>query len=145
MLATLIRATGAWDLAEEAFQEALVTALERWPVAGVPPNPAAWLTTTARHKAIDRLRREAKRGPKHEAAHHLAALGDAEPNEPTAMTSLADDRLRLIFTCCHPELAPAARIALTVRTLGGLTTAEIARAFSRPRSDDGPAARAGHA
>jgi RNA polymerase sigma-70 factor, ECF subfamily len=134
VLATLIRATGDWDLAEEAFQEALVAALERWPVAGIPQNPAAWLTTTARNKAFDRLRREAKRGPKHEAAHQLAALGEGELKEPTTMTSLADDRLRLIFTCCHPALAPAARIALTLRTLGGLTTAEIARAFLVPEA-----------
>ena len=134
VLATLIRATGDWELAEEAFQEALLSALERWPAAGIPPNPAAWLTTTARNKAIDRLRRESKRGPKHEAAHQLAAIGEAEPKEPTTMSSLADDRLRLIFTCCHPAIAPAARIALTLRTLGGLTTAEIARAFLVPEA-----------
>jgi len=127
VLASLIRTLGDFDAAEDARQEATVVALERWPGDGVPDRPGAWLLTTARRKAIDRLRREAKRGDKHAAAHQLLT-DDDEPD----MTTITDDRLRLIFTCCHPALAAEAQVALTLRTLGGLTTDEIARAFLVP-------------
>lgn len=140
MLATLIRSLGDFDRAEDALQDALVSALERWPREGLPGRPAAWLITTARHRAVDRLRREAKRGDKQAAATALVAAAaedvldgvDADREEP--MTALADDRLRLIFTCCHPALAVDAQVALTLRTLGGLTTPEIARAFLTPEA-----------
>ena len=124
LIASLVRRFGDIDIAEEAAGEALLTALEKWPEAGVPPNPGGWLTTTAGNRAIDRLRREKLRDGKHEAA---AMMHDPTPHEPTGV--IADDRLRLIFTCCHPALAPEARIALTLRLLGGLTVAEIAAAF----------------
>ncbi|KRC53556.1 RNA polymerase subunit sigma-24 [Nocardioides sp. Root79] len=124
LIASLVRRFGDIDIAEEAAGEALLTALEKWPEAGVPPNPGGWLTTTAGNRAIDRLRREKLRDGKHEAA---AMIHDPTPHEPTGV--IADDRLRLIFTCCHPSLAPEARIALTLRLLGGLTVAEIAAAF----------------
>jgi RNA polymerase sigma-70 factor (ECF subfamily) len=127
VLASLIRTLGDFDAAEDALQEATVAALERWPVDGVPDRPGAWLLTTARRKAIDRLRREAKRADKQAAAQEqLAADEDAD------MTTITDDRLRLIFTCCHPALATEAQVALTLRTLGGLTTEEIAHAFLVP-------------
>jgi RNA polymerase sigma-70 factor (ECF subfamily) len=119
VLATLIRHVGDFDLAEEAVQDAFARAVETWPRDGVPDHPGAWLTTAARHRAIDRLRRAAAQ---RDRAQRLAAMMDPEPSE-------VDDRLRLIFTCCHPALDPAARIALTLRMLGGLTTREIARAF----------------
>ncbi len=124
LIATLVRRFGDIDIAEEAAGEALVVALEKWPVSGVPPNPGAWLTTTAGNRAIDRLRREKLRDGKHQAA---AMVHDPTPHEPTGV--IEDDRLRLVFTCCHPALAPEARIALTLRLLGGLTVAEIAAAF----------------
>ncbi|GAA3550040.1 RNA polymerase sigma factor [Nocardioides daeguensis] len=124
LIASLVRRFGDIDLAEDAAGEALVTALEKWPVSGVPPNPGAWLTTTAGNRAIDRLRREKHRMSKHQAA---VMIEDDTPHEPTGV--IEDDRLRLIFTCCHPALAPEARIALTLRLLGGLTVAEIASAF----------------
>jgi RNA polymerase sigma-70 factor, ECF subfamily len=129
-VATLIRVLGDFDLAEEAVQEAFLVAMERWPVAGVPDRPGAWITTTARNKAIDRLRRE--RG----LAERRAALAllEAARGQDTEMHTIADDRLRLIFTCCHPALAPEARVALTLRTLGGLSTPEIARAFMVPEA-----------
>jgi RNA polymerase sigma-70 factor, ECF subfamily len=130
--ATLIRVLGDFDLAEEAFQEAVVAALERWPVDGMPDRPGAWLLTTARRKAVDRWRREAKRDDKHRAAHALVA-GD-DDDEELDMSAITDDRLRLIFTCCHPALSTEAQIALTLRTLGGLTTSEIARAFLVPEA-----------
>jgi RNA polymerase sigma-70 factor, ECF subfamily len=123
----LIRVLGDFDLAEEAVQEAFAVALERWPARGVPENPGAWITTTARNKAIDRLRRERTLQHKREALRELEALGGAD--EELTMSAIPDDRLRLIFTCCHPALAPEARVALTLRTLGGLATPEIARAF----------------
>jgi RNA polymerase sigma-70 factor (ECF subfamily) len=133
ILATLIRACGDFDLAEESLQEALAVALDRWPRDGVPSNPGAWITTAARRKAIDRLRRDRTFAEKRallEADVALTALaGDSEPDN---VTDLRDDRLRLIFTCCHPALAPEAQVALTLRTLGGLTTGEIARAFLVP-------------
>ena len=129
VLASLIRTLGDFDAAEDALQEAMVAALERWPADGLPDRPGAWLLTTARRKAIDRLRREAKRGDKHAAAHELLTSDEAPE-----MTAITDDRLRLIFTCCHPALAVEAQVALTLRTLGGLTTDEIARAFLVPEA-----------
>ncbi|MGA4948373.1 RNA polymerase sigma factor [Streptomyces lydicamycinicus] len=123
-VAVLVRVFGDLDVAEEAVQDAFTTAVERWPAAGLPPSPAGWIITTARNRAVDRLRREASRDDRHAQAALLHA-GDEPPEEGP----VRDDRLRLIFTCCHPALAPAARVALTLRLLGGLTTAEIARAF----------------
>jgi RNA polymerase sigma-70 factor (ECF subfamily) len=124
VVAALTRRFGDLDIAEEAAAEAFTTAVERWPADGVPPNPGAWLTTTANRKAIDRIRRENKRDDKHREAHMLS---DDDPPEP--LGAIEDDRLRLIFTCCHPALAVEARIALTLRMVGGLTVPEIARAF----------------
>jgi RNA polymerase sigma-70 factor (ECF subfamily) len=137
-VATLIRLTGDFDLAEEAVQDAFVIALERWPRDGLPANPGAWITTTARNRAIDRLRRAQRLVEKTptirrqaEIAAELAAVG---PTAEDDVSPIADDRLRLIFTCCHPALPLEARLALTLRTLGGLTTPEIARAFLVPES-----------
>ncbi|MGW8567528.1 RNA polymerase sigma factor [Isoptericola sp. NPDC055881] len=124
VVATLARRFGDLDVAEEAAAEAFAAAVATWPSGGVPPSPGAWLTTTAHRKAIDRVRRESKRQGKHEEAHLLV---DADPPEP--LGAIDDDRLRLIFTCCHPALAPEARVALTLRLVGGLTMPEIARAF----------------
>jgi RNA polymerase sigma-70 factor (ECF subfamily) len=127
-VATLIRVLGDFDLAEEAVQEAFAVALEKWPAQGLPRNPAAWITTTARNRAIDRLRRERTLRLKTEALKQLTeleALGGSEDD----VSGIPDDRLRLMFTCCHPALAMDARVALTLRTLGGLTTPQIARAF----------------
>ena len=129
ILAGLIRRFGDIDLAEDALSEAFVQAAERWQRDGVPPNPGAWLTTTAGNKAIDRIRREKVRDTKYAEA---AMLSDDTPPEPTG--PVTDDRLRLIFTCCHPALAPAARTALTLRLLGGLTVAEIAQGFLVPET-----------
>jgi RNA polymerase sigma-70 factor, ECF subfamily len=129
LIAALVRRFGDIDVAEEAAGEALVTALEKWPKTGVPPNPGGWLTTTAGNRAIDRIRREKLRDAKHQAA--LMTYDDT-PHEPTG--PVEDDRLRLIFTCCHPALAPDARIALTLRLLGGLTVPEIAQAFLVPET-----------
>ena len=131
VLATLIRMTGNWDLSEECAQDAFAVALARWPADGVPDRPGAWLTTTARNRALDRLRRG-----KTEAAklQQLAALPvPAEPAGPDD-SGVGDDRLRLMFTCCHPALSLDARVALTLRALAGLTTAEIARAFLVPEA-----------
>ncbi|HEX2232152.1 MAG TPA: RNA polymerase sigma factor [Thermoleophilaceae bacterium] len=126
-VATLIRVLGDFDLAEEAVQEAFVMALRRWPEQGVPDRPAAWITTVARRKAIDRLRRERRLTEKRA---DLAALArDEDEGDEVQPTTIPDDRLRLIFTCCHPALSPEARVALTLRTLGGLQTPQIARAF----------------
>ena len=122
-VAVLTRFLGDIALAEEAVQEAFATALQRWPESGVPPAPAGWIITTARNRAIDRLRREATRDARQEAAMQL--LDRSKPTEH----DVNDDRLRLIFTCCHPALATEAQLALTLRLLGGLTTPEIARAF----------------
>jgi RNA polymerase sigma-70 factor, ECF subfamily len=127
ILATLIRLVGDFDVAEDALQEAFTTAVSQWPEQGIPRNPSSWIVSTARHKAIDRLRRQAfllRRGD--EIERHLRALAE-EREEP-----VGEDRLRLVFTCCHPALAPEARIALTLRTLCGLSTEEIARAFLLP-------------
>src|SRR3989449_4426561 len=127
ILATLIRVLGDFDVAEDALQEAFAAALERWPAAGPPANPVAWLIGTARHKAIDRLRRRARLAQKQvEIARHLEQ-STAEEEVP-----MPEDRLRLIFTCCHPALAAEAQVALTLRTLGGLSTEEIAKAFLVP-------------
>jgi RNA polymerase sigma-70 factor (ECF subfamily) len=129
VVASLVRRFGDIDVAEDAASEALLVALEKWPVDGTPPNPGAWLTTTAGNKAIDRIRRERQRDAKHEAAQMMY---DDTPHEPTGIVE--DDRLRLIFTCCHPALAPEARVALTLRLLGGLTVPEIAAAFLVPET-----------
>src|SRR5512132_2670457 len=129
ILATLIRVLGDFDVAEEALQEAFEVALEQWPVAGTPDNPVAWLIGTARHKAIDRIRRRARLAQKQdEIARHLELVAEAEE------APVPEDRLRLIFTCCHPALATEAQVALTLRTLGGLSTEEIARAFLVPQA-----------
>ncbi|MCG5464617.1 RNA polymerase sigma factor [Micromonospora sp. MED01] len=126
-VAVLVRLLGDIDLAEEAVQEAFVIAVRRWPCSGPPPSPAGWIITTARNRAVDRLRREASRADRHAQAALLYAADPPEQEGP-----VRDDRLRLIFTCCHPALAPSARVALTLRLLGGLSTAEIARAFLVP-------------
>jgi RNA polymerase sigma-70 factor (ECF subfamily) len=130
-VATLIRAIGSFDLAEDAVQEAFAIALERWPRDGVPDNPGAWITTTARNRAIDRLRRDRVGREKSEGAEQLRALETQDADE---MHDIPDERLRLIFTCCHPALAVESRIALTLRTVGGLSTREIARAFLAPEA-----------
>jgi RNA polymerase sigma-70 factor, ECF subfamily len=129
IVASLVRRFGSIDIAEDAAGEALVAAIEKWAVDGVPPNPGGWLTTTAGNRAIDKLRRESHRDAKQQAAYMLQ---DDTPHEPTGIVE--DDRLRLIFTCCHPALAPEARVALTLRLLGGLTVAEIAQAFLVPET-----------
>lgn len=152
VLATLTRIVGDLDLAEEAVQDAFVTAMERWPAEGLPRQPGAWITTTARRRAIDRLRRDRRYADKLAVLAAEAAIGaraslvggtaggetggdpDGGGQEEGAISSIADDRLRLIFTCCHPALGPEARVALTLRTLGGLQTAEIARAFLVPEA-----------
>ncbi|QHY94551.1 putative ECF RNA polymerase sigma factor SigI [Streptomyces sp. S4.7] len=126
-VSVLVRVFGDIDIAEEAVQDAFTTALSRWQDTGVPPSPAGWIITTARNRAIDRLRREATRADRYARAALLYA-----PDGPAEEGPVRDDRLRLIFTCCHPALAPAARVALTLRLLGGLTTAEIAHAFLVP-------------
>jgi RNA polymerase sigma-70 factor (ECF subfamily) len=132
-VASLIRALGDFDLAEDAVQEAFAIALQKWPTQGVPDNPGAWINTTARNRAIDRIRRQRNLESKTEALKQLAALDSMAPaGEGADVSAIPDDRLRLIFTCCHPALAPDARVALTLRTLGGLTTKEIARAFLVP-------------
>jgi RNA polymerase sigma-70 factor (ECF subfamily) len=128
-VAALIRAVGDFDLAEEAVQEAFGVAIDRWPRDGVPDNPGAWITTTARNRAIDRLRRERVGATKAEDAARLQELGAMADDE---MHEIPDERLRLIFTCCHPAIAADARVALTLRTVGGLSTREIARAFLTP-------------
>ncbi|MGI1846200.1 RNA polymerase sigma factor [Rhodococcus sp. SJ] len=129
-VAVLVRVFGDIDLAEESVQDAFTVAVARWPADGLPPSPAGWIVTTARRRAIDRIRREKARAGKHaEAARLHAAVTSDIGGEDDAVP---DDRLRLIFTCCHPALAPAARVALTLRLLGGLSTADIARAFLVP-------------
>src|SRR5437879_947681 len=127
-VAVLVRVFRDITIAEEAVQDAFTAAVQRWPSTGLPPSPAGWIITTARNRAIDRLRREASRDDRHAQAALLHAGGDSEEDV------VDDDRLRLIFTCCHPALAPGAQVALTLRLLGGLTTAEIARAFLVPET-----------
>ena len=126
-VAVLVRVCGDIDAAEEAVQDAFLTAVQRWPGDGVPPSPAGWIVTTAKNRAIDRLRRESSRADRH--AH--AALLQVDDG-PVEVGAVQDDRLRLIFTCCHPSLSTAAQVALTLRLLGGLTTAEVAHAFLVP-------------
>ena len=126
-VAVLARHFGDIDIAEEAVQDAFTVAVQRWPDSGLPASPAGWIITTARNRAIDRLRREASREDRHAQAALLHARDD-----PPEEGAVRDDRLRLIFTCCHPALAVGAQVALTLRLLGGLTTAEIARAFLVP-------------
>jgi RNA polymerase sigma-70 factor (ECF subfamily) len=126
VLATLIRLTGDFDAAEEALQDAFTAALEQWPRSGVPANPRAWLVSAGRFKAVDRLRRAAR------FEQNNAALGSARVSPEADDAEYPDDRLRLIFTCCHPALAPEAQVALTLRAVCGLTTEEIARAFLVP-------------
>jgi RNA polymerase sigma-70 factor (ECF subfamily) len=140
VVATLIRTTGDWDIAEECAQDAFARALERWPRDGIPRNPGAWLTTTARNRAIDRLRRVATGAAKLQEVAVLSrpdqpADGpDADQQHDDDDSGVEDDRLRLIFTCCHPALSVDAQVALTLRTLAGLTTPEIARAFLVPEA-----------
>jgi RNA polymerase sigma-70 factor, ECF subfamily len=126
-VAVLVGVFGDIDVAEEAVQDAFAAAVQRWPTAGLPPSPAGWIITTARNKAIDRLRREASREDRHAQAALVHARGEPAEDGP-----VRDDRLRLIFTCCHPALGTGVQVALTLRLLGGLTTAEIARAFLVP-------------
>jgi RNA polymerase sigma-70 factor, ECF subfamily len=132
VVASLTRRFGDLDIAEEAAAEAFAAAVERWPADGVPPSPGAWLTTTANRKAIDRIRRENKRGNKQQEAQ---LLHDDDPPEPSG--AIDDERLRLIFTCCHPALAMPARVALTLRLVAGLTVPEIASAFLVPETTVG--------
>ncbi len=137
VVATLVRLTGDWDLAEECAQDAFATALERWSRDGVPRRPGAWLTTVARNRALDRLRRDRLGASKEREVAVLQADPDGDgppPGDGDGTDEVPDDRLRLIFTCCHPALAFEARVALTLRTLVGMTTAEIARAFLVPES-----------
>jgi RNA polymerase sigma-70 factor, ECF subfamily len=134
ILASVIHAVGDFDLAEEVVQDAFTAALEQWPAEGRPTHPRAWLIATAKHKAIDRLRRRSRFAQKQEELARLRALEEEERSAPADSSdyTLPDDRLRLIFTCCHPALASEARVALTLRTLCGLSTEEIARAFLVP-------------
>ena len=132
VVASLTRRFGDLDIAEDAAAEAFATAVERWPADGVPPNPGAWLTTTANRRAIDRIRRESKRDDKQREAQLVNDHDAAEP-----LGAIDDERLRLIFTCCHPALAMETRVALTLRMVGGLTVAEIARAFLVPETTVG--------
>jgi RNA polymerase sigma-70 factor, ECF subfamily len=128
-VASLVRVFGDIDVAEEAVQDAFAAAVQRWPSGGLPPSPAGWIITTARNRAVDRLRREASRADRHAQAALLHAR-----DEPAEEGPVPDDRLRLIFTCCHPALGTGVQVALTLRLLGGLTTAEIARAFLVPEA-----------
>ncbi len=131
-VAVLVRVFGDIGIAEDAVQDAFVVATERWPATGLPPSPAGWIITTARNRAVDRLRSESRRQDRHAQAALLRI--DGEPPPPDGEDAVPDDRLRLIFTCCHPALAASSRVALTLRLLGGLTTAEIARAFLVPEA-----------
>lgn len=127
-MAALISYLGDFELAEDAFQEALIAALETWPRDGVPDNPGAWITAVARRRAIDQVRRQQRFARKQAVIHALDEM-DRQSPDPTAMDPIPDERLKLIYTCCHPALATEAQVALTLRTLGGLSTADIARAF----------------
>ncbi len=131
-VSVLVRVFGDIDIAEDAVQDAFARAAARWPAGGLPPSPAGWIITTARNQAIDRLRREASRPGRHAQAALLHARQEAAGAEPAEEGPVRDDRLRLLFTCCHPALSPAAQIALTLRLLGGLSTPEIAHAFLVP-------------
>ncbi len=131
VVATLVRLTGDWDLAEECAQDAFATALERWPRDGIPRRPGAWLTTVARNRAVDRARRERVGESKTREVAVMAAESD---ESVTAEEDVPDDRLRLMFTCCHPALTFEAQVALTLRTLAGMTTPEIAHAFLVPEA-----------
>lgn len=133
VVATLARSFDL-DTAEEAAAEAFAIAVERWPRTGLPDRPGAWLLTTARNKALDRVRREATRADRHATAQELMDIRAADSDDLPGTGPLADDRLRLVFTCCHPALAPEARVALTLRMIAGLTTAEVARAFLVPEA-----------
>jgi RNA polymerase sigma-70 factor (ECF subfamily) len=133
-VATLTRAFGDLDLAEESVQDAFVEAVRRWPSGGLPPSPAGWIVTTARRRALDRLRRESVGGRRHMEAVLLHEPSPEEVDAIATRDAVQDDRLRLIFTCCHPALAPQAQVALTLRLLGGLSTTEIARAFLVPEA-----------
>jgi RNA polymerase sigma-70 factor (ECF subfamily) len=133
-VAVLVRVCGDIDTAEEAVQDAFTAALERWPRTGVPPSPAGWIITTARNRAVDRFRREASRDERQAAAMALLERDDSEGSTLVEEEPVRDDQLRLIFTCCHPALAPNVQVALTLRLLGGLTTPEIARAFLVPEA-----------
>lgn len=134
VVATLVRLFGDIDLAEEMAQEAFLVASERWPATGLPPNPGGWITTTARNRAIDRLRREASRHDRHAQAALLHESTETAETLGGPGADVSDDRLRLIFTCCHPALAPGSQVALTLRLLGGLETPYIARAFLVPEA-----------
>jgi RNA polymerase sigma-70 factor (ECF subfamily) len=132
-VSVLVRVCGDIDAAEEALQDAYVAALERWPHTGTPPSPAGWIITTARNRAVDRFRRESSRDERHAAAMELLAREEAD-DAVLQEDVVHDDQLRMIFTCCHPALAPSVQVALTLRLLGGLTTAEIAHAFLVPEA-----------
>jgi RNA polymerase sigma-70 factor (ECF subfamily) len=128
-VAALIRAFGDIDVAEDAVQEAFAVALRKWPGDGLPPNPGGWITTTARNRAIDRLRRDARGRELLTEVAVLSPANNDDPGIPEEVGPVQDDRLRLIFTCCHPALSTEAQVALTLRLLGGLSTKEIARSF----------------
>ena len=131
-MSVLVRVFGDIDIAEDAVQDAFARAVARWPADGLPPSPAGWIITTARNQAIDRLRREASRAGRHAQAALLHARGEAAGAQPAEEGPVRDDRLRLLFTCCHPALSPPAQVALTLRLLGGLSTGQIAHAFLVP-------------
>ena len=133
-VSVLVRVCGDIDTAEEAVQDAFVAALERWPHTGLPPSPAGWIITTARNRAVDRFRRESSRDARQAAAMALLEWDGSAASTILEEDAVRDDQLRMIFTCCHPALASAAQVALTLRLLGGLTTAEIARAFLVPEA-----------
>src|SRR6187200_363170 len=134
VVAGLVRLLGNIDLAEESVQEAFVVATQRWPETGLPPNPGAWITVTARNRALDRIRRESTRGQREQRATMPDDQPDAFDDDLFDEAAISDDRLRLIFTCCHPALAPDAQVALTLRLLGGLHASEIARGFLVPEA-----------
>jgi RNA polymerase sigma-70 factor (ECF subfamily) len=131
-VSVLVRVFGDIDIAEDAVQDAFARAVARWPADGLPPSPAGWIITTARNQAIDRLRREGSRAGRHAQAALLHAREEAAGAQPAGEGPVRDDRLRLLFTCCHPALSPPAQVALTLRLLGGLSTGQIAHAFLVP-------------